>query len=94
MIDVSDPTDPNKVSFYDTEDTTRDVYISGSYAYVADGSDGLYNLDISYFTGIEKNQLRQKGNAILSRVYRRATSYWGVDDPRLIVLGFLTKSEI
>jgi DNA polymerase V len=34
------------------------------------------------------------GNQILRRVFLRAISYWGNDEPRLLELGFVPKSEI
>ncbi|MCK5834046.1 hypothetical protein KAH81_10315 [bacterium] len=37
----------------DTPGRAYGVYVSCSYAYVADGGDGLYILDISYFTSLE-----------------------------------------
>ena len=43
-IDISDPTSPQEVGFYDTGSYAKGVYVSGSYAYVADGEDGLYIL--------------------------------------------------
>ena len=56
IIDVSDPTSPTEVGFYETGGYARGIYVLGDHAYVAvcgDG-DGLYILDISYFTGIEE----------------------------------------
>ena len=44
IIDVSDPTEPQEVGFYDTLGITCDVYASGVYAYVADWNGGLYIL--------------------------------------------------
>jgi hypothetical protein len=38
--------------------------------------------------------LRAEGNQILRRVFLRAISYWGNDDPRLFELGFVPKSSI
>ena len=35
------------MGFYDTGDLARGVYVSGSYAYVADGWDGLRIIDVS-----------------------------------------------
>ncbi|RMH74775.1 MAG: T9SS C-terminal target domain-containing protein, partial [Calditrichaeota bacterium] len=47
IIDVSDPTAPVEVGFYDTGDEARGVYVSGSHAYVADWLDGLRIIDVS-----------------------------------------------
>ncbi len=47
IINVSDPNNPVEVSCFDTEGETRSVYVSGNYAYLADGSDGLRIVDIS-----------------------------------------------
>jgi hypothetical protein len=47
VIDVSDPTDPSEVGFYDTHGSAGDVAVVGDYAYVADGSFGLWVFDIS-----------------------------------------------
>ena len=47
IIDVSDPTNPTEVGFYDTPGDIRDVYVSWNYAYVADGSPGLRIIDVS-----------------------------------------------
>ena len=41
MIDVSDPTSPKEVGFYDTPGDACGVYVSGSYAYVAALGGGL-----------------------------------------------------
>ena len=47
IIDISDPTAPVKVGqFYDCG-SAQDVFVSGLYAYVADGFDGLEILHIS-----------------------------------------------
>jgi hypothetical protein len=37
VIDVSNPSSPREVGFYDTPGNARGVAVSGSYAYVADG---------------------------------------------------------
>jgi hypothetical protein len=41
VIDVSDPTNPEEVCRYDTYGIASDVFVSGEYAYVADGDGGL-----------------------------------------------------
>ncbi len=40
VIDVANPTDPHEVGYYDTG-YAHDVYVSGSYAYVAENNYGL-----------------------------------------------------
>ncbi len=45
--DVSNPSNPARISCYNTSDYAKGVYISGNYAYVADGDSGLIILDIS-----------------------------------------------
>ena len=47
MIDVSTPSAPVEVGFVDTPDLALGVAVSGSYAYVADGCDGLRVIDVS-----------------------------------------------
>ncbi len=46
ILDVSDPSNPQQVGFYDTPGSAMDVFVSGDYAYVAD-SVRLIILDIS-----------------------------------------------
>jgi len=48
VVDVSDPTNPTEVGFYDSDDLAWGVAVSGDIAYVADMEDGLYVL---HFTG-------------------------------------------
>ena len=54
VMDVSDPTDPTEIGHCYTPGIIRDIHVSGSYAYVADGGDGLYILEVSHFIGIEE----------------------------------------
>ena len=44
---VDNPINPTIKGVYDTPSTSFDVYVSGKYAYVADGSSGLQIIDIS-----------------------------------------------
>jgi hypothetical protein len=37
VIDVSNPSNPREVGFFDTPGYAYGVYVSGNYAYVADG---------------------------------------------------------
>ena len=47
ILNISDPSNPVQVGSYDTPGSTRGVYVSGNYAYVADSSSGLRVIDIS-----------------------------------------------
>jgi len=47
ILDVSEPTQPVKSGHLVLPDIANDVYISGNYAYVADGYSGLRIIDIS-----------------------------------------------
>jgi hypothetical protein len=50
IIDISDPTNPYEVGFFDTSNclfSAKGVYVFGNYAYVAGGLAGLYILDVS-----------------------------------------------
>ena len=55
VIDVSDPTAPVRVGFYDTGEAFG-VYVSGSYAYVADWGDGIYIIRNDLITGISEEE--------------------------------------
>jgi hypothetical protein len=44
IIDVSDPSAPAVVGFYDTAGYARGVALGGDYAYVADSGGGLFIL--------------------------------------------------
>jgi len=41
IIDISDPTAPAEVKRFHVMENAAYVYVSGSYAYVAEGLDGL-----------------------------------------------------
>ncbi len=47
IIDVSNPSSPKEVGFYDTGGFTRGVAVSGQYVYMADIEDGLRIIDVS-----------------------------------------------
>jgi hypothetical protein len=47
VIDITNPTAPTEVGFYDTPGEAYGVALSGDYAYVGDGSSGLRVIDIS-----------------------------------------------
>ena len=46
IIDISDPTNPEVPIYKNTTGSARDVYLSGDYAYIADGDQGLAILQI------------------------------------------------
>ncbi|PIZ12455.1 MAG: hypothetical protein COY53_09925, partial [Elusimicrobia bacterium CG_4_10_14_0_8_um_filter_37_32] len=41
VINISNPASPSEVGSYDTPYSAQGVYVSGNYAYVADGDSGL-----------------------------------------------------
>ena len=47
VVDVSAPSDPAHVGFYDTPGDANDVDVAGGYAYVADGDSGVRVVDVS-----------------------------------------------
>jgi hypothetical protein len=47
FFDISKPSEPSLVGTYNTSGNAYGVYISGKYAYVADGASGLEVIDIS-----------------------------------------------
>ena len=47
IFDISNPSNPVQVGFYDTPGSAEGVAVSGSYAYVADWDQGLRVIDIS-----------------------------------------------
>jgi len=47
IIDISDPSNPKKISNFDTPGNAYGLFISGEYAYVADYYGGLQIIDIS-----------------------------------------------
>jgi len=47
VIDITDPTNPTELGYYDTGSWARDVAVSGGYAYVADRENGLRVIDIT-----------------------------------------------
>jgi len=74
-IDVADPASPTLVGGYSVERDARDVALSGTYAYVADGVAGLEVFDISnpadpehvggFFVGAPANSVALAGNHAL-----------------------------
>jgi len=46
IIDVSNPSSPSEIGYYDTPGAAMGVYVFGNYAYVADGYSGLVILRI------------------------------------------------
>ena len=51
--DVTDPTDPKFVNWYETVGDARGAYVSGSIGYLADGDGGLHVLDVSDVSNIK-----------------------------------------
>jgi len=47
IIDISNPSSPYEVAYYDTPGNPYVVYVSGNYAYVTDSWEGLRIIDIS-----------------------------------------------
>ncbi|TKJ20717.1 MAG: hypothetical protein CEE42_14605 [Promethearchaeota archaeon Loki_b31] len=47
VIDISDPTNPGTPVYEATNGNAHSVYVSGDYAYLADGASGLAVIDIS-----------------------------------------------
>lgn len=46
-LDLTSPKNPTILSFYKTQKTPNDIYVSGGYAYIAEQTQGLTILDIS-----------------------------------------------
>jgi len=42
----------------------------------------------------KKVEIRKKCNLMLSRIYHRAVSFWGNNEPKLLELGMLPKSQV
>jgi hypothetical protein len=47
VIDISNPANPQRVGGYDTSGNAQGVAVSGNYAYIADGEEGLQVIDVS-----------------------------------------------
>jgi hypothetical protein len=47
IVDISDPTTPIEVGFYDTRGAAANVVVAGDYAYVASSGSGVHVLDVS-----------------------------------------------
>lgn len=47
LVDISSPTSPARVSSAPLPHQAEGVFVSGDYAYIADGQDGLHVLDVS-----------------------------------------------
>ncbi len=41
IFDISDTSDPQEVGLYDTPGYAKDIYVSGTYAFVGDGTSSL-----------------------------------------------------
>ena len=55
IFDVSTPSNAQEVGYYETPGNPRSVYVSGSYAYVADGSCGLQIYE-NLLAGVESSE--------------------------------------
>jgi len=47
ILNISDPSNPVQVGIYDTAEDAQGVFVSGNYAYVVEGLNGLQVIDIS-----------------------------------------------
>jgi len=66
IINVSNPTNPVEVGFYDTGSSAHGVYVFNGLAYVADGRDGLYIIRYTGKSGIEEKNIAKEGISILN----------------------------
>lgn len=68
IFDITNPIDAVKKGDYQLPDTTsyspRDLYVSGNYAYLAEGDDGLFIVDVT-----------DKNNPVQVCIYQPETSY-------------------
>ncbi|MEE9450264.1 MAG: T9SS type A sorting domain-containing protein, partial [Ignavibacteriaceae bacterium] len=69
IIDVSTPTSPVEVGFYDTGVVAWGVALSGSYAYVADQEDGIYIIQNDLLVGINEETSFSPGSFLLAQNY-------------------------
>ncbi|MEO0097825.1 MAG: hypothetical protein ABIK78_07005, partial [candidate division WOR-3 bacterium] len=65
VIDISNPSNPREVGYYDTPGYAYGVYVSSSYAYVADDEAGL-GIYQFYGTGINEEKEITKGTKNIS----------------------------
>ncbi|NQU05918.1 MAG: hypothetical protein HQ568_07480, partial [Calditrichaeota bacterium] len=64
LINISDPTEPEEVSVYQSGGNINDIFIAGEYAYAAAGADGLRVIDVSDSTDpVEVAVYEEAGNA-------------------------------
>jgi len=47
ILDISNPSSPQRIGYYVLPDKARDIFVDGNYAYVATGESGLRIIDIS-----------------------------------------------
>ncbi len=68
IFDISDPTNPQEIGFYDTPGHAQDIALSGKYAFLGDGSSSLLlAIDIS-----------DPGNPQLAGEYETLGFVWGI----------------
>jgi len=72
VIDITDPTHPTEVGHCYTPGLIQDIFVSGSYAYVAVDDSGLRIFDVSMFEG---GRFRKAGH--------EAKSYSSVHKPKM-----------
>lgn len=82
LYNVTDPTNPFMVNFYNTAGSSWDVYVSDGIAYVADYSEGLATFDISQNIIQPITQIGFDGNLVSVRVYNDI-AYMGTNDGRI-----------
>jgi hypothetical protein len=69
IIDVSNPAAPSETGFFDTGENAYGVAVSGNYAYLADGDDGLYIIQNDLLVGIEDHSSPVALNFTLQQNY-------------------------
>lgn len=47
LVDITDPTKPSEISFYDTPGNAFDIFVANGFAYVADGERGLRVINVA-----------------------------------------------
>jgi hypothetical protein len=64
VIDISTPSNPKEVDYYDTPGRAWDVAVTGNYAYVADGEAGL-QIYKNLLAGVENREKRKPAIVLL-----------------------------
>ncbi len=73
IIDVSNPSNPREVSYYDVE--ASDVYVSWTYAYVADYYVGLRIIDVSDPANLQEVSYYDTGDSTRSVTFKGSYAY-------------------